>query len=207
MCRPRVSHSCLDIPRLAEFFKRQNLSINFQLGYKIPYLIFLIYFSWPFPYSFCKFQGGVCQGCQILHWSGISGGKIGGSGVGTSIHSFVQGEDITDLAVLWSLEQEEIPTTLISTASRCRQIIRMAWITECQWNAFNDGNKDGFAFCNQECSREWVRVKMSLWSRNSVVSMLPLKQKWSLHFFCHLFVAFSPGSWTWAFIIWSTSIV
>ena len=32
----------------------------------------------------------------------------------------VQGEDITDLAVLWSLKQEEIPTTLISTASRCR---------------------------------------------------------------------------------------
>ena len=30
----------------------------------------------------------------------------------------VQGEDITDLAVLWSLKQEEIPTTLISTASR-----------------------------------------------------------------------------------------
>jgi len=29
-----------------------------------------------------------------------------------------QGEDITDLAVLWSLKQEEIPTTLISTASR-----------------------------------------------------------------------------------------
>ena len=77
MCCPRVSHSYLDIPRLAEF---SNDKIYPSIRVKYHTWFFLIYFSWPFPYSFCKFQGGVCQGCQILHWSGISGGKIGGSG-------------------------------------------------------------------------------------------------------------------------------
>ena len=38
-----------------------------------------------------------------------------------------QGEDITDIAVLWTLALENIPTTLISTAS----VVNMSRIAHC----------------------------------------------------------------------------